>query len=243
MSIKHEHPEMYLQMLIAEREKLEPFFPVIPLTGQLLDNEIHKIQSGGSFDVSGDAQIFEADLYTGEPVRKTEKIFVPVSEHPTYNFVGRLLGPGGATLKRVESTCRCKILIRGEGSMKSKEDKEKKKGQPGNEHLSEPLHVLIMVNLPEKAADYCLGKAREAINALLVPPTAEELDSVKKNQLRDLERIKSTRSHDPYYGYSVPPDYYAAYGAAPPPPYYGNYPVGYTQFPPSSAPRSKRSRS
>lgn len=35
-----------------------------------------------------------------------------------YNFVGRLLGPRGNSLKRVEATTECRVLIRGRGSIK-----------------------------------------------------------------------------------------------------------------------------
>lgn len=35
-----------------------------------------------------------------------------------YNFVGRLLGPRGNSLKRVEASTECRILIRGRGSIK-----------------------------------------------------------------------------------------------------------------------------
>lgn len=35
-----------------------------------------------------------------------------------YNFVGRLLGPRGNSLKRVEASTDCRILIRGRGSIK-----------------------------------------------------------------------------------------------------------------------------
>jgi hypothetical protein len=42
-----------------------------------------------------------------------------------------MLGPGGSTMKGIEAQCRCKMMIRGEGSMRIKGDEEKKKGIPG----------------------------------------------------------------------------------------------------------------
>lgn len=38
--------------------------------------------------------------------------------HIQYNFVGRLLGPRGNSLKRLEATTECRVLIRGRGSIK-----------------------------------------------------------------------------------------------------------------------------
>lgn len=35
-----------------------------------------------------------------------------------FNFVGRLLGPRGNSLKRVEATTGCRVYIRGKGSIK-----------------------------------------------------------------------------------------------------------------------------
>lgn len=35
-----------------------------------------------------------------------------------FNFVGRLLGPRGNSLKRVEASTECRVLIRGCGSIK-----------------------------------------------------------------------------------------------------------------------------
>ena len=61
----------------------------------------------------------------GEPVQLQEKIFVPVDQHPEYNFVGRILGPRGMTAKQLEQETGCKIMIRGRGSMR-----DKKKASP-----------------------------------------------------------------------------------------------------------------
>lgn len=38
-----------------------------------------------------------------------------------FNFVGRLLGPRGNSLKRVEATTGCRVFIRGKGSIKDTE--------------------------------------------------------------------------------------------------------------------------
>ena len=35
-----------------------------------------------------------------------------------FNFVGRLLGPRGNSLKRVEASTGCRVFIRGKGSIK-----------------------------------------------------------------------------------------------------------------------------
>jgi rRNA processing protein Krr1/Pno1 len=46
----------------------------------------------------------------------------PVLEHLAvfvqFNFIGRLLGPRGNSLKRIEASTGCRVFIRGKGSIK-----------------------------------------------------------------------------------------------------------------------------
>jgi hypothetical protein len=58
---------------------------------------------------------------TAEPVEQEKsqiKIRIPVEEYPGYNFIGRLLGPRGATLKHLEVSSKCRLYIRGRGSLR-----------------------------------------------------------------------------------------------------------------------------
>ena len=45
-------------------------------------------------------------------------LFIYQKKKLQYNFVGRLLGPRGNSLKRMEATTECRVLIRGRGSIK-----------------------------------------------------------------------------------------------------------------------------
>eukprot|EP00177_Eucheuma_denticulatum_P001890 GFKZ01003373.1.p1 GENE.GFKZ01003373.1~~GFKZ01003373.1.p1 ORF type:complete len:495 (+),score=58.58 GFKZ01003373.1:507-1991(+) len=126
-------------------------------------------------------------------VRKRVKIPVPAEKYPEYNFVGRLLGPRGTTLKTLERDTGCKIMIRGKGSIRK--DKEPDvRGKPGWEHVfNEALHVVIEVGdaLDEVAASVALQRAKEAVEMLLVP-VPEERDSLKRQQLRALAIMNGT---------------------------------------------------
>ncbi|XP_022861402.1 KH domain-containing protein At2g38610-like [Olea europaea var. sylvestris] len=51
-------------------------------------------------------------------VKRIVRLEIPVENYPNFNFVGRLLGPRGNSLKRVEATTGCRVYIRGEGSIK-----------------------------------------------------------------------------------------------------------------------------
>lgn len=46
---------------------------------------------------------------------------------------------------------------------------EKLRGQPGYEHLNEPLHILIEADLPANVVDIRLRQAQEIIEELLKP--------------------------------------------------------------------------
>ncbi|KAM3223046.1 KH domain-containing protein [Capsicum chacoense] len=111
--------------------------------------------------------------------------------HLQYNFVGRLLGPRGNSLKRVEATTECRVLIRGRGSIKDPVKEEMMRGKPGYEHLNELLHVIVEAELPVEIIDTRLLQAREILEDLL-KPMDESQDFYKKQQLRELAMLNGT---------------------------------------------------
>ncbi|KAJ0043680.1 hypothetical protein Pint_18476 [Pistacia integerrima] len=107
-------------------------------------------------------------------VKRILRLDIPVDTYPNFNFVGRILGPRGNSLKRVEATTGCRVYIRGEGSIKDPNKEDKLRGRPGYEHLNEPFHVLIEADLPANIVDIRLRQAREIIEELLKPVTIYE---------------------------------------------------------------------
>ncbi|KAL3687329.1 hypothetical protein R1sor_013638 [Riccia sorocarpa] len=131
----------------------------------------------------------------GPIIKKTQRIEVPVDKYPNFNFVGRILGPRGNSLKRVEATTGCRVLIRGRGSIKDSAKEDKMRDKPGFEHLNEPLHVLVEAELPASVIDAQLSHAREILEELL-KPVDETFDLVKKAQLRELAILNGTLRED-----------------------------------------------
>ncbi|KAH7288127.1 hypothetical protein KP509_31G013300 [Ceratopteris richardii] len=131
----------------------------------------------------------------GPIVKKIIRIEVPVDKYPTFNFVGRLLGPRGNSLKRVESSTGCRVFIRGRGSVRDTDKEEKLRDKPGYEHLNEPLHVLIEAEQPANIIDIQLNQARDIIEDLL-KPVDESHDYFKKQQLRELAMLNGTLRED-----------------------------------------------
>lgn len=83
------------------------------------------------------------DIYREKQIRVTVKVLVPVREHPKvliymcafvcnfilkfklysfvqFNFVGKLLGPKGNSMKRLQEETMCKMAVLGRGSMKDR---------------------------------------------------------------------------------------------------------------------------
>ncbi|GAU37168.1 hypothetical protein TSUD_391570 [Trifolium subterraneum] len=113
-------------------------------------------------------------------VKRILRLEIPVDTFPNFNFVGRLLGPRGNSLKRVEATT-------------------------GYEHLNEPLHILIEADLPANIVDMRLRQAQEIIEELLKPVDESE-DFIKRQQLRELALLNSNlREESPGPSGSVSP--------------------------------------
>ncbi|KAL3515747.1 hypothetical protein ACH5RR_022649 [Cinchona calisaya] len=124
-------------------------------------------------------------------VKKVIRLDVPVDKFPNYNFVGRILGPRGNSLKRVETLTECRLYIRGQGSVKDSIKEEKLKGKPGYEHLNEPLHILLEAEFPEDIIDSRVDHAVDVLEKLL-KPMDESMDLYKKEQLRELAMLNGT---------------------------------------------------
>ncbi|ETN61868.1 quaking protein A [Anopheles darlingi] len=181
----------YLAQLLKDRKQLAAFPNVFQHVERLLDEEISKVRAS-LFHINGvtkePLQLPDPD---GETVTLNEKVYVPVKEHPDFNFVGRILGPRGMTAKQLEQETGCKIMVRGKGSMRDKKKEDANRGKPNWEHLSDDLHVLITVEDTENRASIKLKRALEEVKKLLVPH-AEGEDELKKRQLMELAIINGT---------------------------------------------------
>ncbi|XP_078434596.1 KH domain-containing protein At1g09660/At1g09670-like [Wolffia australiana] len=168
-------------------------------------------EENGGFSRMGSAQTSSAgwhgnsSLSNTSVVKKVVRLDVPVDKFPNYNFVGRLLGPRGNSLKRVEATTQCRVYIRGRGSVKDSFKEEQLRDKPGYEHLNEPLHVLVEAESPPEVIDTQLNQAITILEDLL-KPVDEALDFYKKQQLRELALLNGTlREESPHRSPSASP--------------------------------------
>ena len=102
------------------------------------------------------------------PVEQVELhtiVAIPVDRYPGYNFRGRIVGPGGATVQAIEYQSGCRVQVRAV------------KSNP---------HVLISYTGPATAATASMAAAETLVRALLVPP--EGGDALKTAQLKAVAR-------------------------------------------------------
>merc|ERR1711936_1514334 len=180
----------YLAQLLKDKKQLAAFPNVFIHMERLLDDEISKVRAN-LFQING--YVKEPLILpdgVGPPIIHTEKVYVPVKEHPEFNFVGRILGPRGLTAKQLEQETGCKVMVRGKGSMRDKKKEEQNRGKPNWEHLNDELHVLITVEDSENRAKLKLERAVEEVKKLLTVSDGE--DELKKRQLMELAIINGT---------------------------------------------------
>ncbi|KAK8727739.1 hypothetical protein OTU49_009437 [Cherax quadricarinatus] len=181
----------YLAQLLKDKKQLAAFPSVFMHVERLLDEEINKVRANLFHINGGQKEPLSLPEPMGAPVTLSDKVYVPVKDHPEFNFVGRILGPRGMTAKQLEQETGCKIMVRGKGSMRDKKKEEQNRGKPNWEHLNEELHVLITVEDTENRAKLKIQRAIEEIRKLLVP-SADGEDELKKRQLMELAIINGT---------------------------------------------------
>ncbi|CAF1268323.1 unnamed protein product [Adineta ricciae] len=183
-----DNPE-YLSQLLKDKRQLAAVPNMFMHIERLLDQEINKVRVN-LFNLSTRPKI-DLPEPNGEKKIFQEKVFIPVQQHPEFNFVGRILGPRGMTAKQLEADTGCKIMVRGRGSMRDKQKEDQNRGKANWEHLDEELHVLIQCEDHENRALVKLERAKEEIMKLL-KPAAEGEDDLKKKQLMELAIINGT---------------------------------------------------
>ncbi|KAF3833550.1 hypothetical protein F7725_024754 [Dissostichus mawsoni] len=169
--------EKYLPELMAEKDTLDPSFQH---SLRLLDQEIEKVQK----DEDKDDEKF-IDVVINKNMKLGQKILIPVKQFPKFNFVGKLLGPRGNSLKRLQEDTLTKMSILGKGSMREKEKEEelRQSNEGKYNHLNEDLHVLIEVFAPPAEAYARMGHALEEIKKFLIP---DYNDEIRQAQLQEL---------------------------------------------------------
>jgi len=78
------------------------------------------------------------------------KVLIPTFRRPRFNYIGKIIGPGGRNLFKIMKKFKCRVHIRGKGSNRYPEDEQAllESGDPEHAHYAEPLHLKIDTNAP-----------------------------------------------------------------------------------------------
>ncbi|MEJ1280552.1 hypothetical protein NN561_011497 [Cricetulus griseus] len=169
---------------------------------QLLSVEIEKIQKGES---KKDDEENYLDLFSHKNMKLKERVLIPVKQYPKFNFGGKMLGPQGNTIKRLQEEPGAKGSMRD----KAKEEELRKGGDPQYVHLNMDLHVFIEVLHPF-AKLTLMAYAMEEVKKFLEPDIMEDICQEQFLELSCLNGVP-----EPSRGRRVPG---RGRGAAPPPP-------------------------
>ncbi|XP_015229973.1 PREDICTED: KH domain-containing, RNA-binding, signal transduction-associated protein 2 [Cyprinodon variegatus] len=180
------HPNKCLPELMAEKNSLDPSFVHAV---RLLADEIGKCE-GDELKKDSDTKKY-LDIISNKNIKLSERVLIPVQQYPKFNFVGKLLGPRGNSMKRLQEETGVKMSILGKGSMRDKEKEEelRKSGEAKYAHLSNELHVLIEVFAPPGEAYSRMSHALEEIKKFLVP---DYNDEIRQEQLRELSLLNGS---------------------------------------------------
>ncbi|CAG9570836.1 unnamed protein product [Danaus chrysippus] len=170
----------YMRELLSEKIKLNN--AKFPVSSRLIDQEVAKVQSSGRIPPKDFKYL---DVYKEKPIKVTVKVLVPIKEHPKMNFVGKLLGPKGNTMKQLQEETMCKMAILGRGSMRDRKKEEELRNSldPKYAHLSDELHVEVMAMAPPAEAYARIAYALAEVKKYLIP---DPNDMFRQNQMREL---------------------------------------------------------
>ncbi|XP_068624873.1 KH domain-containing, RNA-binding, signal transduction-associated protein 2-like isoform X2 [Battus philenor] len=170
----------YMRELLSEKIKLNS--GKFPLSTRLLDQEVAKVQSNGRVPANDSKYV---DVYRDRAVKVIVKVLVPVKEHPKFNFVGKLLGPKGNTMKQLQEETMCKMAVLGRGSVRDRQKEEELRNSldPKYAHLSDELHVEISALAPPAEAHARIAYALAEVKKYLIP---DPNDMIRQSQLREM---------------------------------------------------------
>ncbi|XP_056633305.1 KH domain-containing, RNA-binding, signal transduction-associated protein 3-like [Diorhabda sublineata] len=142
------------------------------------------------------------DITRDKPIKVAVRVVVPVRDHPKFNFVGKLLGPKGNSLKRLQEDTMCKMAVLGRGSMKDrhKEEELRASGDPKFQHLSEELHVEISAFATPAEAHARIAYALAEVRRFLVPDYNDDIRQEQMWEMQVLSNQKNNKSDDSNVG-------------------------------------------
>ncbi|XP_037085143.1 KH domain-containing, RNA-binding, signal transduction-associated protein 2-like [Pollicipes pollicipes] len=174
----------YLRVLYQEKQALTDSKHALAF--RLVEQEIQRVQA--DIRTAGRPEVRYSDVTKEKPIRLMARVLVPVKDHPKFNFVGKLLGPKGNSLKRLQEETLTRMAILGRGSMrdKVKEEELRVSGGPRAAHLLEDLHVEIVAFAAPAEAYARVSYALALLRRYLIP---DNNDQIRQEQMREMKHL------------------------------------------------------
>ncbi|CAL4064274.1 unnamed protein product, partial [Meganyctiphanes norvegica] len=186
---------LYMPAVIKDVHNLDETLEGMSSGSALLRTKIERLQTSGRSLLMRSEERKMADVTKDKAVKLTIRILVPVKDHPKFNFVGKLLGPKGNSLKRLQEETMTKMAILGRGSMRDKQKEEELRltGDPKFLHLQDDLHVEVTAVAPPAEAHARLAYALTEIRRYLVP---DYNDDIRQQQMREIQIMGSSNNNN-----------------------------------------------
>ncbi|XP_064543969.1 KH domain-containing, RNA-binding, signal transduction-associated protein 3 [Drosophila montana] len=195
----HEHQprlnevaQKFLADLDEERQRLSAEFPLCAL---LIDEAVDRVYCTGRIP----GREFYADVYKQKPMKITQKVFVPVKQYPKFNFTGKILGPKGNSLRRLQDETQCKIAIKGRSSIRdrSKEEQLRNSGDPRYAHLQKDLFLEVSTVATPAECYARIAYALAEIRKYLIPDKNDEVSHEQLRELMEMDPESAKNIHGP----------------------------------------------
>ena len=137
-------------------------------------------------------------------MKLTQKVFVPVKQYSKFNFTGKILGPKGNSLRRLQEETQCKITIKGRNSMrdKTKEEELRNSDDPRHSHLNKDTFLEISTVATPAECYARVAYALAEIRKYIIP---DKNDEISMEQMRETMEIDPESSKS---GYARNPQFY-----------------------------------
>eukprot|EP00099_Drosophila_melanogaster_P020186 NP_611610.2 uncharacterized protein Dmel_CG4021 [Drosophila melanogaster] len=175
----NEIAQKFLADLDEERQRLSAEFPLCAL---LIDEARDRVYATGRIP----GKELYADVYRQKPMKIIQKVFVPVNQYPKFNFAGKILGPKGNSLRRLQEETQCKIALKGRSSMRDRNKEEELRSDPRYAHLQKNLFLEVSTVAIPAECHSRIAYALAEIRKYLIP---DNNDEVSHEQLRELMEI------------------------------------------------------
>ncbi|XP_069126958.1 KH domain-containing, RNA-binding, signal transduction-associated protein 2-like isoform X2 [Argopecten irradians] len=176
----------YLEELKTEVSQVDA--SALSHAARLLNDEIKRVEQGNA-----KKQVPTVEAHHSKPQGVALKVKIPVKDFPKFNFVGKLLGPKGMSLKRLQEETGTKMSILGKGSMRDKNKEEEMKKEGGKyAHLNEDLHLLIEVYSEVSDCYARLSHAVSEVQKFLTPDYNDEISQQQMEEMMFLNGEKPT---------------------------------------------------